>query len=161
MATTEFPLTRDPRHTHLPSRHERDLLRCLVHVYDAYVYHPALMVFRAVDCEHSTHTSLNHLYHVLMTIEEKYTQWWNEVKMLGDLYTKPTMRRILRSPPVLKEIFEHEDMNEAAERAASDPGGPGLQPVSEGVLEMLRARTGRRQLQGTVIKTRFRREHTV
>lgn len=96
-----------------------------------------------------------------MTVEEKYTQWWNEVKMLGDLYTKPTMRRILRSPPVLKEIFEHENMNEAAERAASDPDGPGLQPVSEGVLEMLRARTGRRQLQGTVIKTRFRREHTV
>src|SRR2546423_341198 len=90
-------LTRTVRHTHLPSRHELHLLTCLVHIYDAYVYHPALILFRAVDYDPSTQASLNDLYHALITVEEGYKQWWNEVKELGDLHTKPTMRRILNS----------------------------------------------------------------
>jgi hypothetical protein len=154
-------LTRDLRHTHLPSRHERDLLICLVHVYDAYVYHPALTLSRRADYDQLTLASLDDLYHAIMMVEERYKHWCNDVKELGDLHTKPTMRRILKSPPAMKLIAEHEDMKEAAESAASDPDGPGLQPVSKRVLEILRANVRRRQLQGSVNKTRFRREHTV
>lgn len=154
-------LTWGLRHTRLPSRHERDLLTCLVYVYDAYVYHPALTGPRRVDCDQSTQASLNDLYHVLMTAQERYKQWWSDVKALGDLYTKPTMRRILHSPKVLKLIAEQEDTKEAAERAASDPAGPGLQPVPKAVLQTLRANVRRRQLQATVHQSRFRRKYTV
>lgn len=96
-----------------------------------------------------------------MTIEETYKQWCNDVKELGDLYTKPTMRRILNSTSVMNLIAEHEDIKEAAERAASDPAGPGLRPVPRRVLEMLRANARQRQVHRTVSKTRFRLEHTV
>lgn len=154
-------LTHAIRHTCLPSRRERDLLNCLVHVYDAYVYHPALNFYQAVDHNRSTQASLDDLYHVLMTVEERYRQWWNDVKELGELHTKPTMRKILNSPTVMKHILEHEDIKEAAETAASDPEGPGLQPISKEVLEMLRTNANRRQLQDRATKTRFRREHTV
>jgi hypothetical protein len=152
-------LTHAIRHTCLPSRHERDLLNCLVHVYDAYVYHPALIFCQTVDHNQSTRVSLDDLYHVLMTVEERYRQWWNDVKELGDLHTKPTMRKILNSPKVMKHILEYEDIREAAETAACDPEGPGLQPISEKVLEMLRTNANRRQLQDRATKTRFHREH--
>lgn len=95
-----------------------------------------------------------------MTVEETYKQWCNDVKEIGDLYTKPTMRRILNSPSAMKLIAEHEDIKEAAERAASDPTGPGLHSVPRSVLEMLRANARQREVQGTVNKTRFRRERT-
>jgi hypothetical protein len=137
------------------------LLNCLVHVFDAYVYHSALTFWRTVDYDQLTRASLDDVYHALMTVEERYKQWWNDVKELGDLHTKPTMRRILNSPTIMEQIDEHEDMMEAAESGASDPDGPGLQPVSQKVLEILRANARRRRLQGTVNKTRFRREHTV
>jgi len=154
-------LTHAIRHTCLPSRRERDLLNCLVHVYDAYVYHPALMLCQTVDHNQSTQASLNDLYHVLMTVEERYRQWWNNVKELGDLHTKPTMRKILNSPTVMKHILEYEDIKEAAETAARDPEGPGLQPISEKVLEMLRTNANRRQLQDIPTKAHFHCEHTV
>jgi hypothetical protein len=134
------------------------LLNCLVHVYDAYVYNPALTLFRTVDHGRSTQASLDDLYDVLMTVEERYKQWWDNVKELGDLYMKPTMRRIFSLPTVVKQIIENEDVKEAAQITASDPA---LQPVSKRALEMLQASARRRQLQGPVRKTRFRREHTV
>lgn len=93
-----------------------------------------------------------------MTVEERYKQWWDNVKELGDLYMKPTMRRIFSLPTVVKQIIENEDVKEAAQITASDPA---LQPVSKRALEMLQASARRRQLQGPVRKTRFRREHTV
>jgi hypothetical protein len=96
-----------------------------------------------------------------MTVEERYKQWWDDVKELGDWYTKPTMRRILSLPTVTKQIVENEDVKEAAVIAASDLTGPGLQPVSRKALEMLQANARRRKLQGSGHKTRFRREHTV
>jgi hypothetical protein len=154
-------LTHAIRYTCLPSRCERDLLNCLVHVYDAYVYHPALKSCQPVDHNQSTQASLDDLYHVLMTVEERYRRWWNNVKELGELYTKPIMRKILHSPAVIKHILEHEDIRKAAEAAACDPGGPGLQPVSEKALEMLRTNANRRQLQDTAAKIRFRREYTI
>lgn len=154
-------LTHAIRHTCLPSHHERDLLNCLVHVYDAYVYHPALKFRQTADHNQSTQASLNDLYHVLMTAEERYRQWWNDVKELGEMHTKPTMRKILNSPTVMKHILEHEDIRKAAEAAACDPEGPGLQPVSEKALEMLHTNANRRQLQGRPTKARFRREYTV
>jgi hypothetical protein len=61
----------------------------------------------------------------------------------------------------MKHILKHEDIREAAETAACDLEGPGLQPVSGRVLEMLRTNANRRQLQGGATKTRSRREHTV
>jgi hypothetical protein len=154
-------LTYAIRYTCLPSRCERDLLSCLVHVYDAYVYHPALNSCQKVNHNRSTQASLDDLYHVLMTVEERYRQWWNNVKELGELYTKPTMRKILDSPTVIKHILEHESIREAAEAAARDPEGPGLQPVSEKALEMLRMNANQRQLRGGTTKTRFRRKYTV
>ena len=153
-------LTYAIRHTCLPSRHERDLLNCLVHVYDAYVYHPALISCQTVDHNQSTQASLDDLYHVLMTVEERYRQWWNDVKELGELYTKPTMRRILHSPTVIKHILEQEDIRKAAEAAARDPEGPGVQPVSEKALEMLRTNANRRQLYNRAAKVRIRHEYT-
>lgn len=154
-------LTHTIRHTCLPSRRERDLLNCLVHVYDAYVYHPALTSCQTVDHNQSTQASLDDLYHMLMTVEERYRQWWNDVKELGELHTKPTMRKILNSPTVMKHILEYEDVREAAETTACDPEGPGLQPISEKVLEVLRTNANRRQLQDRPNKTRLHREHTV
>jgi hypothetical protein len=82
-----------------------------------------------------------------MTVGERYRQWWNDVKELGELHTKPTMRKILNSPIVMKHILELEDIKEAAETAASDPEGPGIQPISKEVLEMLRTNANQRQLQ--------------
>lgn len=132
-----------------------------MHVYDAYVYHPALTLRRRGDCDQLTQACLDNLYHALMTTEETYKRWCNDVKELGDLYTKPTMRRILNSTSVMKLIAEHEDIKEAAERAASDPAGPGLRPVPTRVLEMLRANAKQRQAHRPASKTRFRLEHTV
>ena len=125
------------------------------------MYQPAFTLFRAVDYDQSTQVSLDDLYHVLMTVEERYKQWWNDVKELGDLHTKPTLRRILDSPTVMKHLIEHEEMKEAAEVAASDLDGPGLQPVCKKLLEMLQTNAKGRQVRGTAKKTRFRREHTV
>jgi hypothetical protein len=96
-----------------------------------------------------------------MTVEERYRRWWNNVKELGELHTKPTMRKILRSPTVIKHILEHEDIRKAAEAAARNPEGPGLQPVSEKALEMLRTNANRRQLQDRAAEIRFRREYTI
>lgn len=81
-----------------------------------------------------------------MTIEETYRRWWKDVKELGDLYTKPTMRRILNSPAVMQQILENEGMKEAAETAASDPDGLGIQPVTRQILETLHANTRREQV---------------
>ena len=145
----------------MPSHHERDLLNCLAHVYDAYVYHPALNLFQKTDRDQSTQAPLDDLYHALMNIEERYKQWWTDVKELGDLYTKPTMRTLLNSSVAMQQIIKQEEMKEAAELAANDPDGLGLQPVSEKVLEILRTNVRRRQVQRAACKSRFRREQTV
>ena len=138
-----------------------ELLSSLVHVYDAYVYHAALTLFRTVDCDEDIQTALDAVYHALMEVEEKYKEWWKDVKELGDLYTKPTIRRILNTPTVMQQLVEYEDIETAAEAAIRDPDGPGLQPVTRQVIEALNANARRRQLQRTTIQRELRREQTV
>ena len=94
-----------------------------------------------------------------MTVEETYKRWWRDVKELGDLYTKPTMRRILNSPSLPKLIAEYEDTKRAAERVASDAAGPGLRAVPGRVLETLRANARQRLVHCKVSNSRFRHEH--
>ena len=96
-----------------------------------------------------------------MTVGERYKQWWTDVKELGDLYMKPTMRRILNSPVAMQQIIEQEEMKEAAELAANNPDGLGLQPVSEKVLQILRTNMSRQRVEGAAYRSRFRRDQTV
>lgn len=149
------------RHTQMPSRHERELFSLLVHVYDAYIYHPALISYPIAYHVQKVQTDLDALYHALLTLEENYKKWWKNMQELGDSYTKPTMRRILDSPTIVQQILEYEDVKHAAEAAVDDPNGPGLQPATRQVVETLRANAGRTQTSRISKKSEFRREHTV
>jgi len=120
-----------------------------------------MTLFRTVDSDDNVQGALDAVYHALMEVEERYKQWWKDVKQLGNSYTKPTMRRILNSPTVMQQLLEFEGMKEAAEVAASDPDGPGLRPVTIQVIETLNANARRRQLRRAANKSEFRREHTL
>jgi hypothetical protein len=57
---------------------------------------------------------LDRLYNDIMTLRTKYTQWMDVMKRVGDDFTRPTMRRILHSPEVMKEILEFDGHKEEA-----------------------------------------------
>jgi hypothetical protein len=61
---------------------------------------------------------LNRLYNAIMVLLTKYKQWTAAMKRIGDDFTRPTMRRILRSPEVMKGILEFEGQTEAATKTA-------------------------------------------
>ena len=118
------------RHTAIPSQFERNLLERLVHIYDAQVYNPALNWMSRCDGEGRVQESLDALYDVIMIVEEKYKQWWRDVRELGDNHTKPTMRKIFASPVVMQQLEHFEGMKEAANRVGSKSEGYGLRMLS-------------------------------
>ena len=137
------------------------LYQHLTLVFDTYVYHPASVLFRTGDYDKDVQSSIDRLYHAIMSVAEKYKQWCRDMRDLGDWYTKPTMRRILNSPAIMEQILEFEGMKEAAEAATRDPKGPGIQPLTRKVLESFNADTRRRQELVARSKSRMRREHTL
>jgi hypothetical protein len=57
---------------------------------------------------------LDKLYDALMTVSTKYSGWMAAIKRVGNDFTKPTMRRILQAPGVMKNILEFEGQLQAA-----------------------------------------------
>jgi hypothetical protein len=59
---------------------------------------------------------LDHLYNSVMQLPTTYREWIRAMRRVGDDFTRPTMRRILRTPEVMKEILEFEGQKEAGVR---------------------------------------------
>jgi hypothetical protein len=57
---------------------------------------------------------LNSLYNSTMMLLTKYKQWTAAMKRIGDDFTRPTMRRMLRSPEVMRDILEFEGQMKTA-----------------------------------------------
>ena len=141
------------RHTRLPIRLEQTLLTDLISVYDAYVYHPALSAYRDQRRFGDLQRSLDSLYNVLLTLEQKYRRWWNDVKELGKNYTKPTLRRILESPSLLQQIRSYQDLKDAAEAAESNADSQDSHRAARELLQ--------RKQRPASSKSMFRREQTL
>jgi hypothetical protein len=60
---------------------------------------------------------LNSLYNALMTFRNTYKQWIDAMKHVGNNFTRPTMRRILESPKVMRQILEFEGQVEVASKS--------------------------------------------
>jgi hypothetical protein len=60
---------------------------------------------------------LNSLYSALITFRNTYKQWIDAMKRVGNNFTRPTMRRILESPEVMRQILEFDGQVEAASKS--------------------------------------------
>jgi hypothetical protein len=85
---------------------------CLI--YDACIYRPVLAIPRAQAHDEELLEQLDKLYDALMTVSTKYSRWMAAIKRVGNDFTKPTMRRILQAPGVMKNILEFEGQLQAA-----------------------------------------------
>lgn len=85
---------------------------------------------------------LDNLYNVIMSLATKYKKWMVAMKRVGNDFTKPTMRRILQSPEVMKGVLEFEGQLEAATKSVVQ-----LEVATREVLANLTAKRRRKQQQ--------------
>ena len=85
---------------------------------------------------------LHTLYDVIMTLATRYKQWITAMKRVGDDFTRPTMRRILHSPEVMRQILEFEGQLEAATKSV-----PQMEFATRTVLTTLNVKLRRKQQQ--------------
>ncbi len=97
-----------------------ELSNRLCHIYDACVYRPILAVFRLQTHDDLLIDFLDSLYDAIMLFPIRYKQWMIAMKQVGDDFTKPTMRRILDLPEVMRHILEFEGQIETATKSVSE-----------------------------------------
>ncbi len=161
------------RHRHLscPSRTELKLLDQLVHVFDAYAYHPYLHL-KLQDGAILTEIgdAVNALYDALMMVLAMYQKWLRTMRGFKAKYMLPIMRRIQASPWIQREI-EQMDMTAEAAQEALSKNKDGVGNVASLALQddQVRAATRVAERRATSsaskvparTKTRLKREHTV
>ncbi|ERF74158.1 hypothetical protein EPUS_08897 [Endocarpon pusillum Z07020] len=130
--------------TTMPSQLELDLWDQLCHIYDACVYRPFLAIPRSQGYNEALLEKLDMLYNTIMTHATRYKKWMVAMKRVGNDFTKPTMRRILQSPEVMKGILEFEGQLEVAAQSVVQ-----LEIATREVLATLTAKDRREQQQSS------------
>lgn len=81
------------------------------------MYHPVLSVSHIGSDDEPLLDDLDSLYNALMTLSTRQKQWISVMKYIGNDFTRATMRRILRTPEVMKEVLEFEGDMEVATKS--------------------------------------------
>ena len=138
------------------------MLEELLHVFDAYVYHPFLELSTLNEIDSEIEAGLNELYDTLMGLFHNYNLWMRAMEDLKDNHVHLILRRIRRSPEVLREIAEAGFAKAMATASIGRPEGPGMQPADERTVQELNLSTSRRLAPiPRRVRSRYRREHTV
>ena len=121
-----------------------------------------MICYRARSLDPQINSTLNTVYHWIMTLSEKYQLWYKSMAKMKSRYLERNMEQIFSHPAIVEEIMDEVRLREDAERTSRDPNALGLSPVSEKTIANLRAYLKKQKLLRLARqKTRFRREHTV
>lgn len=150
------------RHLALPSHHEKVLLEQLAHTFDAYVYSPFLVLLGLEELDVEIEDNINELYDTMMTLLHNYNVWMRDMRKLKENYTQPLIRKIRKSPEILLDIAEAENIKKITIASIGSPDIPGVQPADDRLIQELNLTTSRRRHPvPRRARSRFRREHTV
>lgn len=108
------------------------------------MYRPFLAIPRSQGYNEALLEKLDMLYNTIMSHATRYKKWMVAMKRVGNDFTKPTMRRILQSPEVMKGILEFEGQLEAAAKSVVQ-----LEIATREVLATLTAKDRRKQPQSS------------
>ncbi len=104
------------------------------------MYRPFLAIPRSQVYDEVLLEKLDSLYNAIMTLATRYKKWMVAMKRVGNDFTKPTVRRILQSPEVMKGVLEFEGQLEVAENSIVQ-----LETATTEVLATLTAKNRRNQ----------------
>ncbi len=106
------------------------------------MYRPFLAIPRSQIYEEVLPEKLDSLYNAIMALSTRYKKWMVAMKRVGRDFTKPTMRRILQSPEVMKGVLEFEGQLEVASKSVVQ-----LETATREVLATLAIENRRKQQQ--------------
>lgn len=150
------------RHTSIPSKREFDVLRSLVFLYDAYVYHQFMKDYLHNPFDKATTDMLNSLYFALMEWWHQYRMWCRSMTNLQTQYLQPLIEQASRSEIAMTELAEIKT-NVAIGQTALILSSVNDPKEKEQLMKNLNL-SARRPAAETVARrsrTRYRREHTL
>lgn len=106
------------------------------------MYRPFLAIPRSQVYTEALLENLDSLYNAIMTLTTRYKKWMVAMKRVGNNFTRPTMRRILQSPEVMKGVLEFEGQLEVATKSVVQ-----LEVATRGLLATLIAKNRQKQQQ--------------